>query len=52
MCFVCSFQGLVNALIDVWNELDLSWEIPEIYDDPNKSSFVEKANPFVPIHTR
>lgn len=41
-------EYLVNALLNVWNELELSKKIPDIYDDPNK----DQIDPQNPILTR
>jgi len=43
---------LVAALEQVWNDLDLSREIPECYDDPNKGKYVEYVDPENAICTR
>merc|ERR1712150_189285 len=45
-------QYLVDAMVDVWEELGISWSIPECYDDPNKNGPSELFPPFLPIPTR
>merc|ERR1719411_889290 len=43
---------LVAALEDIWNSLDLSKDIPDLYDDPNKGPFVHEVDPSVPVPSR
>merc|ERR1712176_5331 len=45
-------KDLVAALLDVWQLLDLSKDIPDLYDDPNKGEHVECVDKNVPIVTR
>eukprot|EP01083_Nonionella_stella_P071913 193497_1 len=43
---------LVNALLDVWDTLELPREIPQCYDDPNKGKHVDFVDPDIPVFTR
>jgi len=43
-------QELVDALIDIWNELELSWDIPSSYQNPNIN--ISNLDPLKPIQTR
>merc|ERR1712130_6613 len=45
-------EELVAALLDVWQLLDLSKDIPDCYDDPNKGEHVEHMDANNPIATR
>merc|ERR1712003_94620 len=45
-------DGLVSALLDVWQLLDLSHEIPDCYNDPNQGANVDYVDPDNPIVTR
>jgi len=45
-------KELVGALSDVWDLLDLSRDIPDCYDDPNRGDHVECVDKDNPIVTR
>mmetsp|Transcript_16890 Transcript_16890/g.26230 ORF Transcript_16890/g.26230 Transcript_16890/m.26230 type:complete len:507 (+) Transcript_16890:2-1522(+) len=45
-------EELVSALLEVWDALDLSREIPACYDDPNQGPFVSYVEPDLPVFTR
>merc|ERR1712039_233843 len=45
-------DNLVAALLDVWQLLDLSKEIPDCYNDPNQGPCVHDVDPTVSVFTR
>jgi len=45
-------DNLVAALEDIWKSLDLSRDIPAIYDDPNQGPFVHDVDVSAPIASR
>ena len=45
-------KELVSALLDVWELLELSKDIPDCYDDPNSGEYVECVDKDNPIVTR